>query len=79
MHKCEMLEFSTGEFVQDQWAGCHSPEVPCAPLAASAELTSMRALSSGPESARLLTAGADRRVSPQCFGGRHAALGILCV
>ena len=53
-----------------EWVRCHSPEVPCAPVAASAELTSMRALSPGPESARLLTTGTGRRVSPHCCGGQ---------
>ena len=65
-----------------QWAGCHSPEVPCAPLAASAELTSMRALTPGPESmesARLLAAGAGRRVSPQCFGGQWHGTHFMCL
>ena len=64
---------------QAQWVGCHSPEVPCAPLAASAELTSMRALSPGPKSARLLAAGVGRRVSPQCFCGQYHGTHFMCL
>ena len=40
--------------ITDQWMGCHSQELPCAPLAAGAELPSVRTLLPVPLSARLL-------------------------
>ena len=51
----------------NEWVGCHSPEVRCAPLAAGTEVTRVRALSPGPVSARLLAAGACQEGKPAAF------------